>query len=38
VGRPEDIADAIAYLVDAGFTTGTVLSVDGGSRLRPASL
>jgi NAD(P)-dependent dehydrogenase (short-subunit alcohol dehydrogenase family) len=38
VGRPEDIADAIAYLVDAGFTTGTVLSVDGGSRLRPAAL
>lgn len=38
VGRPTDIADAIAYLVDAGFTTGTVLSVDGASRRRPAAL
>lgn len=38
VGRPEDIADAIAYLVGAGFTTGVVLSVDGGARLRPAAL
>jgi NAD(P)-dependent dehydrogenase (short-subunit alcohol dehydrogenase family) len=38
VGRPEDIADAIAYLIGAGFTTGTVLPVDGGARLRPAAL
>jgi NAD(P)-dependent dehydrogenase (short-subunit alcohol dehydrogenase family) len=29
-GRPEDVAGAIAYLVEAEFTTGAVLSVDGG--------
>lgn len=33
VGRPEDIADAIAFLVGNGFTTGTVLHVEGGHRL-----
>jgi NAD(P)-dependent dehydrogenase (short-subunit alcohol dehydrogenase family) len=38
VGRAEDIADAVAYLIGAGFTTGTVLAVDGGARLRPAAL
>lgn len=32
-GRPEEVADAIAWLVSetATFTTGTVLRVDGGS-------
>jgi NAD(P)-dependent dehydrogenase (short-subunit alcohol dehydrogenase family) len=32
LGRPEDIAGAAAYLAgpDAGFTTGSVLVVDGG--------
>lgn len=34
VGRPEDVADAIAFLVANTFTSGVVLSVDGGSRLR----
>lgn len=38
VGRPEDIAEAIGFLIGSTFTTGVVLSVDGGSRLRPASL
>lgn len=33
VGRPEDIAQAIAFLVGNGFTTGTVLHVEGGHRL-----
>jgi NAD(P)-dependent dehydrogenase (short-subunit alcohol dehydrogenase family) len=33
VGRPEDIADAIAFLLGNGFTTGTVLHVEGGHRL-----
>lgn len=33
VGFPEDIADAIAYLMGNGFTTGTVLHVEGGHRL-----
>ncbi|MGW5525963.1 SDR family oxidoreductase [Streptomyces xanthochromogenes] len=32
-GRPEDIADAISFLVGNGFTTGVVLTVDGGARL-----
>jgi 3-oxoacyl-[acyl-carrier protein] reductase len=33
-GRPEDIADAIAYLVGpaAGFITGQTVNVDGGHR------
>lgn len=29
-GRPEDVAKAIAYLTEAEFVTGHVLSVDGG--------
>jgi NAD(P)-dependent dehydrogenase (short-subunit alcohol dehydrogenase family) len=38
VGRPQDVAGAIGYLIGATFVTGVVLSVDGGSRLRPAGL
>lgn len=30
VGRPEEVADAVAYLVGAPYVTGTVLPVDGG--------
>ncbi|MBU4197493.1 MAG: SDR family oxidoreductase [Alphaproteobacteria bacterium] len=30
VGRAEDIAEAVLYLVEAGFVTGQVLTVDGG--------
>jgi NAD(P)-dependent dehydrogenase (short-subunit alcohol dehydrogenase family) len=33
-GRPEEVADAIAFLIGNGFTTGVVLPVDGGARLR----
>ena len=33
VGQPEDIADAISFLLGNGFTTGTVLHVEGGHRL-----
>ncbi|PBC00639.1 SDR family oxidoreductase [Mesorhizobium sp. WSM3860] len=33
VGRPEDIADAIRFLIGNGFTTGTTLHVEGGQRL-----
>jgi NAD(P)-dependent dehydrogenase (short-subunit alcohol dehydrogenase family) len=33
VGRPEDIAEAIAFLMGNGFTTGEVLHVEGGHRL-----
>jgi NAD(P)-dependent dehydrogenase (short-subunit alcohol dehydrogenase family) len=30
VGRPEDVADAVRYLINASFVTGTILPVDGG--------
>ena len=30
MGRPEDVADAVAYLVHASYVTGAVLRVDGG--------
>ncbi|MFD0331212.1 SDR family oxidoreductase [Streptacidiphilus monticola] len=33
-GRPEEVADAIAFLIGNGFTTGVVLPIDGGARLR----
>jgi len=34
VGKPEDIASAVAYLgLDAGYVTGQVLAVDGGRSL-----
>jgi len=32
IGRVEDIAEAVLFLVRNTFTTGTVLSVDGGHR------
>jgi NAD(P)-dependent dehydrogenase (short-subunit alcohol dehydrogenase family) len=33
VGRPEDVARAIAFLIESTFVTGTVLPVDGGAHL-----
>jgi NAD(P)-dependent dehydrogenase (short-subunit alcohol dehydrogenase family) len=30
VGRPEDVAQAVLYLAEAGFVTGQVLTLDGG--------
>lgn len=30
VGRPDDIAEAVLYLADAGFVTGQTLPIDGG--------
>lgn len=33
IGQPEDIADAIFFLIGNGFTTGTTLHVEGGHRL-----
>lgn len=33
VGQPEDIADAIRFLMGNTFTTGTILHVEGGHRL-----
>jgi NAD(P)-dependent dehydrogenase (short-subunit alcohol dehydrogenase family) len=38
VGRPEDVADAIAYLAGATFVTGTVLECTGGVSLTAAAL
>jgi pteridine reductase len=34
VGSPADVADAVAYLADADFVTGTSLVVDGGLHLQ----
>ncbi|WP_192756421.1 SDR family oxidoreductase [Actinopolymorpha pittospori] len=31
IGRPDDVAQAIRYLVHATFVTGTILPVDGGA-------
>lgn len=33
IGRPQEIADAIAFLIGNGFTTGHTLICDGGIRL-----
>jgi NAD(P)-dependent dehydrogenase (short-subunit alcohol dehydrogenase family) len=33
IGQPDDIADAIIFLIGNGFTTGTTLHVEGGHRL-----
>ena len=33
-GQPEDIAEAAAYLRDAGFVTGETLNVNGGELMR----
>lgn len=33
VGQPDDIADAICFLMGNTFTTGTILHVEGGHRL-----
>ncbi|MGP8051484.1 MAG: SDR family oxidoreductase [Desulfobaccales bacterium] len=34
VGRPEDVAEAVLYLMGNSFTTGSTLYVDGGYLLR----
>lgn len=34
LGTPEEVAQAVVYLVDASFVTGTVLVADGGLLLR----
>lgn len=30
IGRPEDVADAVRYLIGATYVTGSILPVDGG--------
>jgi NAD(P)-dependent dehydrogenase (short-subunit alcohol dehydrogenase family) len=34
LGRPEDVAQAVLYLLDSTWTTGTVVTVDGGLLVR----
>jgi pteridine reductase len=34
VGSPDDVADAVVYLANASFVTGTTLVVDGGQLLK----
>jgi NAD(P)-dependent dehydrogenase (short-subunit alcohol dehydrogenase family) len=34
VGSPEDVANAVVFLAEAGFVTGTSLVVDGGRLLQ----
>jgi pteridine reductase len=34
IGTPVDIADAVLFLADAGYVTGTTLVVDGGRLLK----
>ncbi|KAF4550862.1 Enoyl-(Acyl carrier protein) reductase-like protein 22 [Elsinoe fawcettii] len=36
-GRPMDIADAVEYLVKAGFVTGQEITVDGGALKKKSS-
>ena len=36
VGSPDDVAEAVLMLVEAGFVTGTTLTVDGGMLLQTA--
>lgn len=33
VGRPEDVSQAIAFLIETTFVTGTIIEVDGGAHL-----
>jgi NAD(P)-dependent dehydrogenase (short-subunit alcohol dehydrogenase family) len=33
VGKPEDVAKAVLYLILNDYTTGTVLEVNGGYRI-----
>jgi NAD(P)-dependent dehydrogenase (short-subunit alcohol dehydrogenase family) len=33
IGQPEDIADAVVFLMKSQFSTGAVLDIDGGHRL-----
>jgi len=37
IGSPDNVADAVAYLVSADFVTGTTIVVDGGRLLQSAA-
>jgi NAD(P)-dependent dehydrogenase (short-subunit alcohol dehydrogenase family) len=34
LGEPEDVAEAIQYLLRQKWTTGTILTIDGGMTAR----
>jgi NAD(P)-dependent dehydrogenase (short-subunit alcohol dehydrogenase family) len=34
VGQPEDVAQAIVFLIQNGFVTGTIIDCDGGGHLK----
>lgn len=34
IGKPEDIAEAVAWLIGAGFVTGQAITVDGGMSVK----
>ncbi len=34
IGRPEDVAEAVLYLLGADYATGTTLTIDGGRSIR----
>ena len=34
LGTPDDVAQAVLYLIDATYVTGEVITVDGGRRIR----
>jgi NAD(P)-dependent dehydrogenase (short-subunit alcohol dehydrogenase family) len=34
IGKPEDIAETVLYLMSTGYTTGSTLYVEGGIMLR----
>lgn len=34
VGQPEDVAQAIVFLIQNGFMTGTIIDCDGGARVK----
>jgi NAD(P)-dependent dehydrogenase (short-subunit alcohol dehydrogenase family) len=33
IGRPEEVAAGVIFLMSDGFVTGTVLAIDGGGSL-----
>ncbi len=33
VGQPEDVAEAVRYLIQCGYATGSIVYVDGGARI-----
>jgi len=34
VGQPEDVAQAMVFLIQNSFMTGTIIDCDGGARIK----